>query len=233
MLNTFNNADTFHMRRIEPERHLASTDIVSNVIEHDDDAALSSIVDALAGLPLTKSEEQQQNNTTRKAGSFLFPCSAGLVVLVVISILSAWGGVKYEGKSSMPREVGSGDVLDANARFHRFFSIVLDWGLSKRNQLEDKFSPTRKALDWLVEVDTRTTNPEDIRTRYALATLYFGTQNASAGYSWTSSTYWLSEYPVCLWYGVYCREDGLISVGRVGALNLSSNGKTVVGWGQG
>jgi hypothetical protein len=223
MINTFENAYTFHTRRLERERHLANMDIFSKVIEHDDDVAVSSMVDAIAGFPLAKSDGQQ-NNTTRKVAPFFFLCFAGLVVLAVVGILSAWGGMKYEDKSTTQGETGSAASLDSNVRFQRFFSIVLDWGLTTRIQLEDNFSPPRKALNWLVEVDAQTTNPEDIRTRYALATLYFGTQNSSAGYVWTWSTYWLSEYPVCLWYGVYCHQGGWISVGRVGALNLSSNG---------
>lgn len=229
MLNTFENAETFHTRRLERERHLANIEIFSNVIEHDDDAAVLSTVDALAGLPLAKSEEQQQNNSTRKPAPFCFLCFAGVFIFAVVSIISAWGGVKYEDKSSAQREISSVATMGPNSRFQLFYSIVLDWGLTTRSQLEDTFSPTRKALNWLVEVDTRTTSHEDIRTRYALATLYFGTQNSSAGYVWTWSTYWLSDYPVCLWYGVYCLEDGLISVRRVGALNLSSNGKKLVG----
>jgi hypothetical protein len=218
------NSATYHSMRLERERHLANMDMFSNAITHDETAAVSSIIDTLAGVPLTKIEEQQQHDATRKATPFHSLCFAGLVVLAVVSILSAWGVMKYEGKSTEQREIGSAASLDSKARFQHLFSIVLDWGLTTRSQLEDGFSPSRKALNWLAKVDTRTTNPEDIRTRFALATLYFGTQNTSSGYAWSCSTYWLSEYPVCLWYGIYCHKDGWISVGRVGALNLSSNG---------
>lgn len=60
MLNTFDNAESFHKRRLERERHMANMDIFSKVIEHNDEAAILSMVDALSGFPLAKKEEVQQ-----------------------------------------------------------------------------------------------------------------------------------------------------------------------------
>jgi hypothetical protein len=226
MLNTFDNADAFHKRRLERERHMANMDIFSRAVEHDDEDAVLSMVDALSGFPLAKQDEQPKVKSATKPPRFYVLCFVVIVVLAVVSILSAWAGMIFEKNSIVPGEVDPFVAKSSNARFQKLFSLVLDWGLTPRSKLEDESSPSRKALNWLVEVDTGTENAEDIRTRYALASLYFGTQNASDGFVWAKSIHWLSEFPVCLWYGVYCHEDEWITVGRVGALNLSSNGKT-------
>ncbi|KAG7353058.1 RHS repeat-associated core domain containing protein [Nitzschia inconspicua] len=225
MLNTFENAETFHHRRLERERHMANMDIFSNVIQHDDEAAILSVVDALSGFPLAKKEEVTTIATKERNHFRLYTvCSATAVLLIIVSILSAWGGMNKEEKAIATELVNPSASRDLNPRFQRIFSLILDWGFTPRSQLEIETSASRKALNWLVEVDTDTFEAEDIRARYALASLYFGTQNVSDGFVWTRSMHWLSEFPVCLWYGVYCHDDEWIRVDRVGGLNLSSNG---------
>jgi hypothetical protein len=83
------------------------------------------------------------------------------------------------------------------------------------------------ALQWLAYKDWETRNIEAVRTRYALATLYFSTHGVEtttgAPLPWHVQTHWLSSYPVCLWHGVQCHEEDN-TLERVQSLNLTSNG---------
>jgi len=200
---------------------LADMEVFSRVVESDDDAAIMSMVDALSGFPLVKTEEASESAPKmQKPMRTFFLCLAAIVALVVVSTLSAFAGMKFESDPVVPGDFET--FLAPNHRREQLVSLILEWGLTSRSRLEDGSSPAASALNWLVEVDT-STDREDVRTRFALATLYYGTQSASAGFSWSRSNHWLSKYPVCLWYGVYCHEEE-ITVGRVRGLNLSSNG---------
>jgi hypothetical protein len=97
--------------------------------------------------------------------------------------------------------------------------------VTPREILKDSMSAPARALDWLVYEDMNTENVETMRTRFALATLYFETQKPSAGDSWTNDRHWLSSDPVCLWHGVECLDEHT-TTGLVKSLNLSSNGLT-------
>ena len=112
-------------------------------------------------------------------------------------------------------------------RYFDLFNVILDWEVTPRSSLEDDTSPQFRALQWLAYDDTGTRNIEAVRTRYALATLYYSTHNvATEGgtlRSWHDETHWLSSYPVCLWHGVECHdEDNTLE--RVKSLNLTANG---------
>lgn len=119
------------------------------------------------------------------------------------------------------------------------FSQILDWEITPRDVLENVTTAPARALHWLSYEDTMVLKEfgtgisvETIRTRFALASLYFSTQSttfvndAFSRSSWVDKTLWLTGYSVCQWFGVECMEDefGQSSLGRVKSLNLSSNG---------
>lgn len=190
MLNTFENSDRFHQRRLERQRHLENIEVFSKIIEVEDEDAVLSMADALSGFPLAKNDDPPQPATrSRKSFRTVIFCFIGFVVLLTISLFSLLGRMKLKAGSDVTET-----ALSRNDRRKKLFSLLLDWGLTPRNRLEDITSPAAMALDWLVEEDIATENPEDIRTRFALAALYFGTQNASAGLRWTQSNHWLSPY---------------------------------------
>jgi hypothetical protein len=254
MLNTFENAERQHLRRLERERHMNVLESIGNregafvlPLEGDD---MSHAVDALAGIPLAEPPEEnkihvsEERNRSRWWRSNRIPIIA--VGAVVLAILLAFTlGVDFgeheEGAKNM--NVINDDKKQSNsdglARYNRFFSQILDWGLTSRETLENVSSAPARALHWISYEDrmiladhNKNINIETVRTRFALATLFYSTQNTSfmsdsfSSSSWLNKLHWLSSYPVCLWYGVDCLDDdfGRDSMGLVKSLNLSANG---------
>jgi hypothetical protein len=96
--------------------------------------------------------------------------------------------------------------------------------------LEDTDSPQSRAYDWFTEVDEvfrlataivetdETFREDQMKQRYALATVYF----ATGGPKWSNQVLWLNASAhECSWYGCYCTE-GLN--GSLLGLDLSQNG---------
>ena len=112
------------------------------------------------------------------------------------------------------------------ARYESLLSSILDWDVTPRIVLEDNTTAPGRALHWLAYQDTDVRGPEIVRTRYALATLYFSTHDveteSGALLFWRDQSHWLSSYPVCMWHGVECHDEDTLE--RVKALNLTSNG---------
>jgi hypothetical protein len=192
MLNTFENKERFHQRRLERERHISNMEVFSRVIENEEGRL--TMADALSSFPLAKNDESLVT-TTRKGRKTKVYVGIVLAVigLVLVSILSALGGLKYEG--NMPNKNSFDSTPESHSHRHaQIFSLVLDWGITPRSRLEDPSSAANMALQWLADEDVLTDNPEDLRIRYSLATLFYGTQNKMAGHTWSRSSYWLSSY---------------------------------------
>jgi hypothetical protein len=194
MLNTFENAERFHQRRLERERHISNMEVFSRVIESEEGRL--TMAEALSGFSLVKNVDSPVTSSWR-ARRTRVPLYVGIALcsigIVFVSILSAWGGLKYEDSLPNPNDLDPAPEI-YNHRRAKIFSLVLDWGITPRYRLEDPLSAANMALKWLLEEDISTENPEDIRTRYSLATLFYGTQNASTGHHWSRSSYWLSSY---------------------------------------
>ena len=85
-----------------------------------------------------------------------------------------------------------------------------DWG-------DDvKTNPYRMAAAWIVE-DDDLDREADILPRFALATIYY----AMGGNTWTNSTNWLTNTPICEgWFGVDCDNQGNMVELDLGSNNL-------------
>jgi hypothetical protein len=74
-----------------------------------------------------------------------------------------------------------------------------------------------KAYSWLMKNgDIRTFGNSRIRQRFALAAVYYATNNGLT--SWENVENWVTDENECSWYGVLCKN------GDVVALNFTSNG---------
>ena len=199
MLNTFENSDRFHRRKLERERHIENMELFSKAGDipelgnnTNDETAVLSMVDALSGFPLAKTTDPEPVPNTRKHFRKLPLFLIGLCSLLVISLLSFLGRMQTKDASSV--------LVDNKAseekinRYNKLSSLINDWGLTPRSRLEDPLSHSAMALDWLANEDVLTENVEDLRTRFALASLYFGTQNVTAGLAWNKNNLWLSSF---------------------------------------
>lgn len=225
MLNTFENSDRFHRRQEERQRALHG--LFSPIDEHDTAETTRLTLDGII-----KEEEPSITLPAPLAKKLSWKkifCTCLVSTLVVLSIagLSLFSKM-VNGHLAAPEVEGSAVPSGLeNIRYKRLFSLVIDWGLTPRAHLEDPSSAAYMALRWLVNEDVKTENPEELRTRFALASVYFSTQQTKdglLGITWSKSTRWLSSYPVCLWYGVECQDDMVGSWSRVTTLNLSGNG---------
>ena len=254
MLSTFENAERQHLRRLEREKHLNIMDTITNndgtfqlPLDSDD---RSPAVDALAGIPLARPPQEEKHFSERPQGRFRWLKNNKVTILavtgVVVAILLGFSlGLDVGEEESQARDNDKNIVdnppvrTEDLERYNKLFSQVLDWKITPRAVLEDVSSAPGRALHWLAYEDILTVNShlagmsiETIRSRYALATLYFSTQKASflsdsiASSSWTEKSNWLSSFPVCQWYGVECLGDELggNSLDLVSVLNLTSNG---------
>jgi len=260
MLNTFENAEKQHRRRMERERHM---NILSNINIHNNDGTFQHSLeseemlptdDVLAGVPPAKPHEEphfaENQDRVRWWRSNRFAVGATMLLVLVILLSFSLGfdiGEKEvesnenKGVADKPESTVS-DQPNGLDRYNSLFNDLLDLGAA-RVELEDVTSAQARALHWLAYGDgmilsnfPNLLSIETIRTRFALAAIYFSTQSeAYKGDSWTSTasswreeTNWLSGTPVCQWYGVSCLQDefGDESLGLVGSLNLSSNALT-------
>jgi hypothetical protein len=228
MLNTFENADRQHRRRVERQRHMRDMELLSNSLEWNaEDSRIVAIADGLVGNPLERATQLDSTHTPKLRRRYKLFALAGLVAVAIILPLSFVLG-KDVGENESLIEVGESDSDSTTqhtvteVRHTKILSLILDWDATPRTVLEDSRSAPARAMEWLVNEDTATDQVETIRTRFVLATLYFSTQNVSTGKSWRVDTHWLSTYPVCLWHGVQCLDE-YSTIGLVKSLNLSSN----------
>lgn len=235
MLNTFENAERQQLRRKERDRHLkAIDDLADNTCLPLDGRDLSRVADSLVGAPLAKQPppppvaSRAGGRSRRSRRKLAWMIMTGALLGVMIGLLLGTG---RKGNEREVPTVQTKDIDDSGrARYNRLFSLILDWQVTPRWVLEEQTSPPAQALHWLAYEDLSSDHVETIRTRYALAALYFSTHgNFTADKSylpWKVETHWLSSYPVCLWHGVECfdRDD---EIGLVESIDLQSNGKRV------
>ena len=228
MLDTFQNAERQHLRRKERERymqaihappatdrdHLSTSIFESLATCHSAD--LIPIVDVLSGEPLkTQVEDVKDRKQAYAFNRYLRRkslCCVGVPLLIVfIVVVLLVSGVT--NKNQVPDSV--------NPRKSKLFSLIVDMGVSS-DRLNDGETPASHALDWLVTDSVDLKDYEAVRTRFALATLYFSTTSKKP---WNSAQYWLSEYPVCLWEGVTCIHPDHDDRQQVKALELDHHGR--------
>lgn len=225
-MDTFSNHTRRDARRREREEHIARMEeLVSTTWDDDEPTCIAPSI----GEARMRQAEVTHGTTWGRVLNRV-PRRFCVVMLCFIPVIAIAAGFKF-GK-----EVGGGvdghaynndPEIKADNRYFDLFNVILDWGVTPRSSLEDYTSPQFRALQWLAYDDTGTSNIEAVRTRYALATLYYSTHNvATEGgtlRSWHDETHWLSSYPVCVWHGVECHdEDNTLE--RVKSLNLTSNG---------
>ncbi len=222
MLNTFENASRQHHRREERERHIRRMEAFAKSLEFDDLSACA-MADALSGNELEKMQEESilvlKNGKKRTA--IVVICA--LIILILTCFFLGVDTRQMETAQQSVTTTSQNTRVDPIlGRTKKLFSLILDWGITSRPRLEDPTSPAARALDWLVYTDVKTTEVEAIRTRYALACLFFATQSPEEGYTWIEDRHWLSSFPVCLWHGVEC-IDQRDTIAMVKSLNLSAN----------
>ena len=81
---------------------------------------------------------------------------------------------------------------------------------------------TRSICWWLDDLDERTSDSQQDMTnvqRYILALLYFST----GGLHWNNQNKWLSTNSVCDWFGVYCKNPGIVSKIEITSNNMQGH----------
>jgi len=225
MLSTFENAQRQHLRRKERERHLqriCQMEEFAISYEFGDPPSLA-LADAFSGCPLQKLPEPSAPRASwLKSRSTWLLCTILLVFLILTGFLAGvdWG--KHE-----ERAAGHGTYSDLNIdttalRHDAIIALIMEWGLTSWERLQDESSPAFLAMQWLVYTDVESVASSLIRTRFVLACLYFATHNPTLGNTWTSDDGWLSSSSVCSWHGVDCLKLGG-GIGLLRSLNLSSN----------
>ena len=226
-MDTFSNHARRDARRREREQHMARMEelVSSDVTLWDDDEPIATAI----------GEARMRHEAETHGG----PCKTALerigrrsciTVLCLISVIVAVASFTV-GLDGGERDDGHAYIRDPEisdeARYESLFNAILDWNVTPRSALEDEGSPQWHALQWLAYEDTDTKNIEAVRTRYALATLYYSTHDVETASgtlrSWHDQTHWLSSYPVCFWHGVECHDEDS-AMERIISLNLTSNG---------
>jgi Leucine-rich repeat (LRR) protein len=233
MLNTFENAEKQHLRRLDRERHLQVINSLASGSALADTDDLHPTVDALIGAPLataqvplsdeSKSKQSSAFGSRRrtKRPAIVFACLVLVVVLTATLLLRDGldeGNSPTRGNPDQGSNPGNTNGQD-RSKYNNLFSMILDWQVTPRSVLEETTSAANRALQWLA-FDDRLASVDrgTIRARYALATLYYST-NAS----WKTKSHWMSSYPVCLWHGIQC-IDSQDTIGLVKSVNLTWNG---------
>lgn len=226
-MDTFGNHARRDARRREREQHIARMEelVSSDVTLWDDDEPIAT---AIGEARMRQAEENRGgmlgvafDRISRRSFGALF-C---IVFVIVVTTAFVFG--RDMGKSDNPGANNIDPGISDVTRYAALFNAILDWEVTPKSALEDDTSAQWHALQWLVYEDTATKNIEAVRTRYALATLFYSTHDVvtESGLQarWHDQTHWLSSYPVCMWHGVECHnEDNTLE--RVMSLNLTSNG---------
>ena len=101
---------------------------------------------------------------------------------------------------------------DETVLFNLLASVSSDNGAN----IQVSGSPQNFAFSWLAGTDPFTSwSEERIIQRYALATLYFGTE----GLTWSQAGGWLTDVDECIWFGTLCDGNGALV-----SLDLGFNG---------
>jgi len=225
MLNTFENADRHHLRRKERERHMALMESFANG-SVSDDQYLFGMADALSGFPLEKMQENDDGGAKpcKKQRAQAFCKKHMLLLMGVVMVLVASLCFRLGFDFGEHEELSDTKNVRSKGRRHRLHALILEWGVTPVEVLDDEVSAPARALDWLAFEDNSTDDVDALRTRFALATLYFATQQNADNTVWDKDDHWLSQYPVCLWHGIDCVEGHDLQLGLVETLNLSANG---------
>ena len=226
MLHTFDNATKQHARRRERERQLSRMEqagaptVLELLCEDDINIASASVQERKL---LEPPHRKFCGPSWRER--FVSKCLCLCLALVIITATGFSLGFEVaEGaqQGSLNEYEGS-----SNSRYDQFYSAILEWGFTSRETLDNADSPQGRALKWLSDDDIDTENLEIARTRFSMATIFFSTNfvhhESGANSMWHQQSHWMSSYPVCLWHGVDCAKEEN-TLGRVQALNLSSNG---------
>jgi hypothetical protein len=220
MVDTFDNVARRDARRQRRENHIARMEELScpQFDLWDDEPIASAIGEA-------RLREERKVAGSNRILTRQF-CGALLCFAMVAAAIAGFSfGLDIGGRDQ--NVVTNAPEMNDDARYNSLFNTILDWGVTPQSALEEEGSAQWHALQWLAYKDWETRNIEAVRTRYALATLYFSTHDVetttSAPLSWHVQTHWLSSYPVCLWHGVQCHEEDN-TLERVQSLNLTSNG---------
>jgi hypothetical protein len=231
MLNTFANADVQLERRLDRERHMARMEeLASEYVWDENEINLAPVgrppVDSYPRQGLISAVWQQ----CLRRRYFL---AASLCLLALAAtVLGFCLGIKAgEGKVSTLGTTTFSELTPEqrqHRRYEHLLSIIIDFGVTSHETLKDNTTAQARALEWIAFQDTQTlVQAEVLRTRYALATLFFSTQSVESSYGerahWYQQTHWLSSYPVCLWHGVQCHDEES-TLERVLSLNLTANG---------
>ena len=223
MLTTFQNSDKQIHRQMERERNMQIIHDALNLapVSNIEEASIgAAAVDSLAGesfeqFASTHSLSSGEDDCKKKTIHPLFWALSLVVLVITASILIS----RKQKASSVYDPRKDPALID---RYNRLHHQILEWKVTNATVLDATDSPSAKALDWLAYEDIQTSDNDNIRTRFALATIYFSTFSDAS--SWHTSTFWLSDYPVCFWHGIGCVGDEEDQIHLVQGLNLSSNG---------
>lgn len=228
MPRTYDKTDKQHVRRREREPHLARKEPAGGTFSVEDQMRGD---DTNFGAFASCDTEDMPESLPRKI--FGQSCFDGFIayrifwlfICLTVLLIAASGCVlAHEFNEKL-----SGDRNDGNtgSKYDLLHTAILDWGFTSREALDDPDSPQGRALRWLSDGGKETENLEVARTRFSLATIYFSTnfvqQDSGASSAWNQQSNWMSSDTVCVWHGVICVEEES-ALGRVQALNLSSNG---------
>jgi len=226
-MDTFGNHARRDARRREREQHMARMEELasSEMALWDDDEPIAT---AIGEARMRQAEERHGgplaavlDRISRRS------CITLLCLVSVVTIIAGFALGFDVGERGDGRAYNTNPEISDETRYATLFNAILDWRVTPRSALENEGSAQWRALQWLAYEDTDTKNIEAVRTRYALATLYYSTHDfATAGgtlRSWHDQTHWLSSYPACLWHGVECHDEDN-TMERVISLNLTANG---------
>lgn len=228
MARTFDNTDKQHVRRREREPHVARKEQAAGTVSVEDQMRED---DTNFGASVSSDTEGMPESLLRKI--FGQSCTDGfttyrifwLFICLTVLLIAASGCVlAHEFNKKLSSDVNDGN---AGSKYELLHSAILEWGFTSRDVLDDPDSPQGRSLKWLSDGGKETENLEVARTRFSLATIYYSTNfvqhDSGASSAWYQQSNWMSSDTVCLWHGVICMEEESV-LGRVQALNLSSNG---------
>jgi hypothetical protein len=191
-----------------------------------DEYSPAALVDGLSGFPLQKTPQRSAVNMPCWKKKPILILVISLLICLILLVFLVGGDFGENEQSSIHGDAEYKINMEPTAlRHNALAALILDWGLTSAERLEDVSSPAALALEWLVYKDTVSVASPTIRMRFALACLYFATQNPALGKKWTSDRHWLSTSPVCSWYGIECLDLNA-DIGLLRSLNLSSNALT-------
>lgn len=132
-------------------------------------------------------------------------CVLFLVVLVGLCSFGADAAKKGIDREKYAKICGA-SYPSLNGRGYKILSSIIK--LSGKAPIELKTSAQHKAMCWTIHTDKSSPGSLQMVQRYALATLYYGTQPKK----WLDQTNWVSpRESICKWYGVTCNIRGHVT----------------------